>query len=89
MDSVAHKAELQAFQAKPPAVKEPSRIYFEYNDYTYTTRKYSSNEFSDREWQSPQSTRKLTLYKRAAGELTSPALETLKKQLRQAQEPSQ
>lgn len=88
MDSVAHKAELQALQAKPAAVKEPSRIYFEYNDYTYTTRKYSSNDFSDREWQSPESTRKLTLYNRAAGELTDPALETLKKQLREAREPS-
>jgi hypothetical protein len=88
MNSVAHKAELQAFAAKPLAVKEPSRIYFEYNDYTYTTRKYSGTDFSDREWQSPESTRKLTLYNRAAGELTNPSLETLKKQLRQAREQS-
>jgi len=88
MDIVAHKAELQALQTRPPAVKEPSRIYFEYSDYTYTTRKYSSSEFSDREWQSPESTRKLTLYNRAAGELTNPSLEALKKQLRQAQEQS-
>jgi hypothetical protein len=89
MDSVAHKAELQALQSKPPAVKEPSRIYFEYNDYTYTTHRYSSTDFSDREWQSPESTRKLTLYNRAAGELTNPSLETLKKELRQAREQSQ
>jgi hypothetical protein len=88
MDSVGHKAELQAFQAKPPAVKEPARIYFEYNDYTYTTRKYGSSDFSDREWQSPESARKLALYNRAAGELTIPAMETLKKQLRQAREQS-
>jgi len=88
MDGVAHKAELQAFQARPPAAKEPSRIYFEYNDYTYTTQKYSSSDFSDREWQSPESTRKLTLYNRAADELTNPSLETLKKQLGQAREPS-
>lgn len=88
MDSVAHKAELQALQARPAAVKEPARIYFEYNDYTYTTRKYSSSDFSDREWQSPESTRKLTLYNRAAGELTDPSLEALKKQLRQAREQS-
>ena len=88
LDSVAHKAELQALQARPPAAKEPSRIYFEYNDYSYTTRKYSSSEFSDREWQSAESTRKLTLYNRAAGELASPSLETLKKELRQGREPS-
>ncbi len=83
MDSVAHKAELQALQAKPPAVKEPSRIYFEYNDYTYTTHTYNSSDFSDREWQSPESTRKLMLYNRAAGELANPSMEALKKQLRQ------
>jgi len=88
IDSVGHKAELQALQAKPTTVKEPARIYFEYNDYTYTTRRYSSNDFSDREWQSPESARKLTLYKRAAGELTNPSLEALKKQLRQAREQS-
>jgi hypothetical protein len=88
MDSVAYKAELQAFQARPPAAKEPSRIYFEYTDSTYTTRKYSSSDFSDREWQSPESTRKLTLYNRAAGELTNPSLESLKQQLRQAREPA-
>jgi hypothetical protein len=69
-------------------VKEPSRIYFEYTDSTYTTRKYSSSDFSDREWQSPESTRKLTLYNRAAGELTNPSLESLKQQLRQAREPA-
>jgi hypothetical protein len=88
MDSVAHKAELQAFQARPIAIKEPSRIYFEYNDYTYRTRNYSSSDFSDREWQSPESTRKLTLFNRAAGELTNPSLEALKKQLRQTREQS-
>jgi len=88
MDSVAHKVELQGFQARPPAVKEPSRIYFEYNDYTYKTQKYSSTVFSDREWQSPESTRKLTLYNRAAGELANPSLETLKQELRQVRERS-
>jgi hypothetical protein len=88
MDSVAHKAELQALQAKPPAVKEPARIYFEYNEYTYTTHKYNSSDFSDREWQSPESARKLTFYNRATGELTNPSMETLKQQLRQDREQS-
>jgi hypothetical protein len=81
MDSVAHKAELQALQAKSPAIQEPSRIYFEYNDYIYTTHRYSSSDFSDREWQSPQSTRKLALYDQAAAELANPSMDTLKQQL--------
>ncbi len=49
LDSVAHQAELQSFQSKASTVKEPSRIYFEYNNYTYTTRRYTSAAFSDRE----------------------------------------
>jgi hypothetical protein len=83
MDSVAHKAELLALQANPPAIKEPSRIYFEYNDYTYTTHRYSSSDFSDREWQSPESSRKVSLYDHAAGELTNPSMDALKQQLLQ------
>jgi hypothetical protein len=88
MDSVAHKADLQAFQAKPAAAQEPARIYFEYNNLTYTTQKYSSSNFSDQEYQSPETTRKLALYNRATEELNNPSMETLKKQLRQAGEPT-
>src|SRR5262249_3273439 len=42
LDSASHKAELQALQSKatPSTPREPSRLYFEYNDYTYTTQKY-------------------------------------------------
>ena len=80
-DSVAHQAELQKFQSNPPAKKEPSRIYFEYNDYTYTTHRYANSVFSDREWQSPESARKLELYKKAAADLDNPAKEERKRQL--------
>lgn len=81
LDSVSHQAELQGFQSKAPVIKEPSRIYFESNNYTYTTRRYTSAAFSDREWQSPESTRKLEMLKKAATELDNPAMDERKRQL--------
>jgi hypothetical protein len=85
LDSGAHRAELQALQSKPSTTREPSRIYFEYNAYTYTTRRYANSVFSDRDWQSPESARKIEMYKQAATELANPSMETLKQQLRQSQ----
>ncbi|HLJ88039.1 MAG TPA: hypothetical protein VKZ53_14550 [Candidatus Angelobacter sp.] len=79
MDSVAHQAELHALRENPPATREPARIYFEYNNLTYTTRKYASNDFSDQEWQAPEKTRKIEALKKAAAELSDPALEQRKK----------
>jgi hypothetical protein len=81
LDSVAHQAELQSFQSKASTVKEPSRIYFEYNNYTHTTRRYTSAAFSDREWQSPESARKLEMLKKAATELDDPSMDQRKRQL--------
>ncbi|HWZ43186.1 MAG TPA: hypothetical protein VNW97_06900, partial [Candidatus Saccharimonadales bacterium] len=81
LDSVAHQTELQEFQNKPPASQEPSRIYFAYNDYSYTTHRYLSSAFSDLEWQSPEKLRKLEMLRKAAGELDNPAMEQ-RKQLR-------
>ena len=83
LDSIAHQAELQDFQNRPPATKEPSRIYFAYNNFTYTTRSYPNNIFADQEWQSPERTRKLEALKKAAAELNNPAMEERKRQLPQ------
>ncbi len=87
IDSVAHKAELQALQNKPAAVREPSKIYFEYAEHTYTTQRYAGAVFSDQEWQSPERTRKLEMLKRAAAEMDNPTMtqkmDQKKKQLQQ------
>jgi hypothetical protein len=80
MDSLAHQAELQAFQANHQMTMEPTRIYFEYNTYSYVTRRYASNDFSDEEWKSPAKTRKLEAFKKMAAELDDPALELRKPQ---------
>lgn len=82
MDSIAHQEQLQEFQNNPPVTKEPSRIYFAYNNYKYTTRRYPGSIFSDQEWQSPEQARKLEAFKKAASELDNPAKEELKQQLR-------
>jgi hypothetical protein len=84
MDSLAHQAELEEFQARPPANNEPSRIYFEYNNYTFTTRRYSNSLFSDQEWQAPERTRKLEMFKKAAADLDNPEMEVRKRQLQQS-----
>ncbi|MBV8549789.1 MAG: hypothetical protein JOY54_00710 [Acidobacteriaceae bacterium] len=78
MDSLAHQAELQAFQNKQPATMEPPRIYFEYSEYSYLTHGYSNASFSDEEWQSPTKTRKLEMLKKAAADLDDPALQVRK-----------
>lgn len=83
LDSIAHQAELQEFQNHPPATKEPSRIYFQYNNYTYTTNRYPNNIFAYQEWQSPERTRKLEALKKAASDLDNPAMEGRKRQLQQ------
>jgi hypothetical protein len=86
LDSTAHKEELQAFARNSPATREPSRVYFEYNNYSYTTHSYPSSAFSDRAWVSPASARKMQMYQRAVSELDNPAMEALKQQLRQVPE---
>jgi hypothetical protein len=83
LDSIAHQAELLDFQNHPPATKEPSRIYFQYNNFTYTTHRYPNSVFADQEWQSPERTRKLEALKKAAAELSNPAMEERKRQLQQ------
>jgi hypothetical protein len=83
IDSLAHQAELEDFATNPPAVKEPTQIYFQHNDFSYTTRRYSNNMFSDREWVSPERTRKLEALRRAAEHLNSPDLEQRKRQAEQ------
>jgi hypothetical protein len=63
MDSVAHRAELEAFRKLPPPANEPTRVYFAYNDYSYTTtRDYPNSAFSSAEWQSPEKTRRLEAF---------------------------
>jgi hypothetical protein len=80
MDSLAHQAELQAFQTNHQMPMEPARIYFEYNTYSYVTRRYANKDFSDQEWKSPSKTRKLEALKKMAADLDDPALEQRKRQ---------
>jgi hypothetical protein len=78
MDSQAHQAEVEAFQKNHTAVKEPQRIYFEYSTYSYVTRRYANNEFSDAEWQSVEKTSKLNALRKVASELNDPAVQARK-----------
>ncbi len=80
MDSLAHRAELQAFRETHQPALEPTRIYFEYNNYSYLTRRYAVNDFSDEVWQSPAKTRKLEALQKLAADLNDPALQALKHQ---------
>jgi len=80
MDSLAHRAELQAFRENNQVAMEPTRVYFEYNAFSYVTRGYASSEFSDAVWQSPAKTRKLDALQKAAADLADPALEARKRQ---------
>jgi len=80
MDSLAHQEELQTFHTNHQTTMEPARVYFEYNTYSYVTRRYASNDFSDQEWKSPEKTRKLEALKKIAAELDDPALELRKRQ---------
>lgn len=71
IDQDAHRAEWEAFQKNPPAFNEPARIYFEYNTYSYMTRKYMLSGFSDAEWQSPEKSAKLEAYRKATASVLS------------------
>jgi hypothetical protein len=70
VDQKAHQAEWTAFQKNPPAFNEPTRIYFEYNTYSYTTHNYALNTFSDAEWQSPAKTAMWAAYMKATANIT-------------------
>jgi hypothetical protein len=79
IDSTSHQAELEAFQSQPAPAPQPGRVYFDYNDFTYTTQNYPSSAFSFKEWQSPARIHKLELLNRVAHAHNDPAmLEKLK-----------
>lgn len=80
MDSLAHRAELQSFRETHQPALEPSRIYFDYSNYSYLTRRYAMYDFSDQEWQSPAKTRKLEALQKLASDLNDPAGEARKHQ---------
>jgi len=80
MDSLAHRAELQAFRETHQPAPEPTRIYFAYSTDSYVTHSYAANEFSDAEWQSPEKTRKLEALEKLAADLNDPAGEARKHQ---------
>lgn len=80
MDSLAHRAELQAFRETHQPALEPTRIYFEYNNYSYLTHRYAVNDFSDEVWQSPAKTWKLEALQKLAADLNDPALQARKLQ---------
>jgi hypothetical protein len=69
LDQAAHQAEWQAFQENPPSIKEPGRIYFEYDTHSFVTRSYPLTSFSDAEWQSPEKTRALQSLRNALAAL--------------------
>ena len=66
-DTASHLADLEGLWNSPHVPTEPTRIYFEYNDFTYTTQSYLNNAFSDKVWQYPEATRKkLALLEKSA-----------------------
>jgi hypothetical protein len=87
MDSQTYAAELLEFAHNPPPTKEPGRIYFAYDELTYTTHRYPASTFSDREWTSQDRQAKMELLKKAAADLSSPLLEERKQQARLQQQP--
>jgi len=87
IDSQTYHAELLEFAKNPPPTREPGRIYFAYNQLTYTTNRYRNDVFSYREWSSPEQQSKLELLRKAAADLNSPTLEERKQQQRSQQQP--
>ena len=80
MDSSTHLADLEQFQNQSLFAPEPGSIYFEYNNFTFTTRVHLGSDFSDAEWQAPERTQKLELLNKAAQQPDDPAtLELLKR----------
>lgn len=69
IDEAAHEAEWREFQKNPPATHEPTRIYFEYATYSYTTRSYALSAFSDAEWQSPEKKQILDAYSKLTAQM--------------------
>jgi hypothetical protein len=80
MNSLAHRAELQAFRESHQPTMEPARIYFEYTSASYVTQRYAGSDFSDAEWQSPAKVRKLASLQKLAADLDDPALAARKPQ---------
>lgn len=70
IDRDAHRAEWEAFQKNPPAFNEPTRIYFAYNTYSYTTGNYALTAFSNAEWQSSAKTALWNAYTKATATIT-------------------
>lgn len=80
MDSSAHMSDLANLQNQPAAAPEPDIVYFEYNNFTYTTKSHPAADFSTNEWQAPERTQKLELLKKAAQQPDDPAtMELIKK----------
>ena len=80
MNSLAHRAELQAFRESHQPAMEPTRIYFEYTPASYVTQRYAGSDFSDTEWQSTAKARKLESLQKLAADLDDPALAARKAQ---------
>ena len=82
MDTLSHKAELEALPSLT-SVAEPGRIYLEYTNLTYQTKRYANSDFSDQEWQSPARTQKLQMLEKAAQQPLDPATLSALKRLAQ------
>lgn len=80
-DPPAHQADLEKFWHGPQPSSEPAHIYFDYDNYSYTTGRYANAMFSALEWQSADKSRKLAMYEQAAKERDNPAMAERKLQL--------
>lgn len=80
-DPPAHQADLEKFWHGPQRSSEPAHIYFDYDNYSYTTGRYANGLFSPLEWQSAEKSRKLAMYEQAAKERDNPAMAERKLQL--------
>lgn len=88
LDPPAHQSDLEKFWQGPQGRSEPAQIYFEYDNYTYTTAPYANGVFSPLEWQSPEKSRKLAIYQQVTKELDNAALAARKGELQKQLEPN-
>jgi hypothetical protein len=81
-DSGTHLADLEGLWNSPHTTSEPTRIYFEYNNVTYTTKSYSGTAFSNKAWvASDGAQKKLAVLQKAEQQQLDDAATQLSKQM--------
>jgi hypothetical protein len=76
MDSTAHRADLEGLRNSPRPAAEPTRVYFEYNNFTYATKSYPSSAFSDKAWEPSEGAQKRLAFLQEAAQ-QQPAMQLM------------